>query len=322
MMLDEYGEERFTCERARATVFECLCGFLLSVTTYVAIEGMFFSFSALEFLLEPLTGDMVFTVNAANTSAFRYIAICFIPCALYVATLKTVLMPLYLAPLYLIFVILLPFLHLLIGYSSCIRILSAMRSGGLSHAMIFRQLMYAFVAECMAWGLIHRFLLPDEPDFFLAEGEGITCTGIAVLALTLSPASAVARFYMEPFPAEATSNAESVSNELQDSPDLSKKKSLIGLFGLIVGGAYARTARLYLESVIVFGAGPSMWKRMVDRSLDTYWIPNIVCMFVPCFAVYYAVRGAMCLVSRLYAAAVISVAENDSRALTSHLLLV
>jgi hypothetical protein len=320
-LIDEYGEERFTFARARAVTFECLCGLLLSVATYVSLEGMFFSFSALEFLLGPLTRDMVFIVSTEDVSAFWYILRCFLPCTLNITTLKTTLMPLYLAPLYLICVLLFPILHLLVGYSSCVRILSGMRSGSLPHATVLRQLVYTFAVQLCALCLIHQYLLNDEPELLLAEE--VSSTGGAILALALSPALTIISFCMEPVPSEI-GNSENYASSARSAvaPEFSKRRSVVGLLGLLIGGAYAGTARIYLESVIVFGAAPSLWSRLVHQGLDAKWIPIAVCVLVPCVFVYYAVVGSVCMIRRLHRATQVSLTEEGDSVLSSNLFAV
>lgn len=301
LFLDEYGEPRFTCERLVSILFECLCGFLLSITTYVSIEAMYFSYSALEYLLKPLTGDMVFVLNSSGESLFWYITMCFFPSALQISTWKTVLMPLYLAPVYVICALLIPMLHLFIGYSSCIRILTNMRTGDFTHAQLSKQIALAFVAECVAWFCIHKFLLPDDRDLFMSEGDAVTSTSAAIVALSIGPASSIVRFYMEPIPTENTASV--VHQGLQSDGIATKHRSIFGLLGLLVGGAYARTARFYLETVVIFGVAPALWRRIALRGLESTWIPGIPCFLLPIIFVYYLTRVSLCVIRRGYVSA-------------------
>lgn len=293
-LVDEYGEVRFSLGRAQATLCECLCGLLLSLGAYVSIEGVFFSFHALEFVLQPLADDMVFVTNAEHGGTFLYTFMCFLPFTLNIATFKTVLMPLSIAPVYYIFVILFPLLHLLISYSSCIRILACQRNGDLTPAESLRQLLDAFLVEGAAWIAIQLFLLSDDRSPSPTAEEGALDARSALFALCLIPAVATVRFCMEPF---ATGLTLEESSE-EDLP--SKGGSIFGLVGLIVGGAYARTARLYLECTIIFGAVPYLWSLM-NAGLTASWLLEVLYFGVPCLVIFYSILVSACIVRRMYA---------------------
>lgn len=302
-LLDDYGEARFSAHRLLCLLSECLCGLVLSLVTYVSIESTFLSFSALEFVLRPLSDDMIFTMSSEGRGTFMYTMLCFLPFTLNVATFKTVLLPLFIAPVYIVFTILFPVFHCLIGYASCLRLLNGQRNCDYTARQVQRAIFFAVVVEAVGWfTVLHVFSVEGFDELQLGEQEiGIQDGASALISLFLAPTLIVVRFFMEPMAGlSGSSSSSSSSPPIAQSYDIvAKGESLVGLTGLMIGRTYARTARMYIESVIVFGIGPSVWL-YINPDKTPQWIPESISVIVPVVLLYFGIWALLDIVKCMY----------------------
>lgn len=302
-LVDDYGEPRFSAHRMLCLLSECLCGLALSLVTYVSIESTFLSFSALEYVLQPLSDDMIFTMSSEGKGTFMYTVLCFLPFTLNVATFKTVLLPLLVAPVYIVFTILFPIFHCLIGYASCLRLLNGQRNGDYTAGEVQWAILLAVLVEAAGWFTVSSIFSVEGLDDlqFGEQDNGIRDGVSACISLFLAPALIVARFFMEPMAGlSGSSSSSSSSPPNAHSSDLAAKgESLVGVTGLLIGRTYARTARVYTESVVVFGIGPTIWLYINPEKLPQ-WLPESISVIVPVVLLYFGIMALLDIVKCMY----------------------
>lgn len=284
------------------SALECACGVLLSLATYVSVEGAALAFAALEVLLAPLAEDARDVVSLeTNGSVVGYIALCFFPFQLREVGVKAVLLPLYVLPLYFLFVIIGPCMHLMLCYSGCVKSVDAQRAGTLTAFQVSRTLCVSLVLEAGVWHTQRSISEILSEDIFVIDGFWFSVGKFwsALFVLTIIPALTMALYCMEPGNPQDESFG-SDENELPcDEGYMSKPKELFGLVGLLVGGTYARTARLYLESVVVFGLSVSLWKWLEER-LTLLGCPELLSTCALLGVVFYVVTFGLRVVGGLY----------------------
>lgn len=262
---------------------------------------------------------MIFTMSSEGRGTFMYTMLCFLPFTLNVATFKTVMLPLFITPVYIVFTILFPVFHCLIGYASCLRLLNGQRNGDYTARQVQRAIFFAVVVEAVGWfTVIHVFSVEGFDELQLGEPDnGIQDGASALISLFLAPTLIMVRFLMEPMAGlSGSSSASSSSPPIAQSSDIvAKGESLVGLTGLMIGRTYARTARIYIESVIVFGIGPSVWL-CINPDKTRQWIPESAYVIVPVVLLYFVIWALLDIVKCMYDTSV-ALCQEDLRHTTT-----